>query len=55
MSQPDERLYPWAEEPMIPCQKCDGTGMVWDDTACGDPDCCSPKCGCGACGGTGVI
>lgn len=30
----------------IGCEECEGSGWVWDETACGDPDHCSPKNPC---------
>lgn len=37
------------------CEHCEGTGLVWDETACGDPDHCSPTYHCYHCDGSGVI
>lgn len=36
------------ENPTLLCKRCEGTGLVWDDSACGDPDHCSPQfvCNC---------
>lgn len=31
------------------CPDCEGTGWRWDDTACGDPDHCSPQYACHTC------
>lgn len=41
--------------PEIDCPACDGEGYREDETACGDPDHCSPWLACGACSGWGVV
>lgn len=33
----------------VECPDCEGTGWIWDDTACGDPDHCSPQYACPTC------
>jgi hypothetical protein len=33
-------------EPDPDCPECWGSGWVDDDSACGDPECCSPKVPC---------
>ena len=39
----------------VPCHACDGDGIIWDESACGDPDHCSPWFMCHVCDGQGVI
>lgn len=40
---------------VVKCERCDGEGYIWDDTACGDPDHCSPNYDCSDCKGTGKV
>jgi DnaJ-class molecular chaperone len=37
------------------CLACEGTGVIWDESACGDPDHCSPTYECPECGGSGEV
>lgn len=34
------------DEPDTTCPECQGFGIVQDETACGDPEHCSPFCPC---------
>ena len=40
---------------VVICPGCDGDGYLWDESACGDPEHCSPTYNCTRCNGTGEI
>lgn len=43
------------EKLLSKCDRCDGDGVLWDETACGDPEHCSPSYECPCCTGIGYV